>query len=91
VKIARLMNVGVIDVLPWRRLAAAAVHAAIPVAPAWWVMRFPSVPLPAALTLSAAAYGATFAAMWYLRVSWERSTDRATVARGLSACPSEEA
>ena len=91
VRIARLMNVGVADVLPWRRLAVAAVHAAVPVVPAWWVMRFPSVPLLAALALSAAAYGTTFAALWYLRVSWERSADRATVARGLSACPSEEA
>jgi hypothetical protein len=44
VRIARLMNVGVADVLPWRRLAAAAVHAGIAVVPAWWVMRVPSLP-----------------------------------------------
>jgi hypothetical protein len=91
VRIARLMNVGVADVLPWRRLAAAAVHAGIAVVPAWWVMRFPSLPLLAALTLSAAAYGTSFAAIWYLRGAWKRPADRSTVAPGLSACPSEEA
>jgi O-antigen/teichoic acid export membrane protein len=90
VRIARLMDVGVADVLPWRQLGGAAVHAAIPVVPAWWVMQFPSVPLPAALMLSAAAYGTTFAAIWYLRLSWEQSADHATVAGGLSARPSEE-
>jgi hypothetical protein len=84
------MDVGVADVLPWRRLGGAAIHAAIPVVPAWWVMQFPSVPLPAALMLSAAAYGTTFAAVWYLRLSWEQSADQATVAGGLSARPSEE-
>jgi O-antigen/teichoic acid export membrane protein len=91
VRIARLMNVSVADVLPWRRLAAAAVHAGIAVVPAWWVMRLPSLPLLAALTLSAAAYGTTFAAIWYLRGPWKRPADRSTVAPGLSACPSEEA
>jgi hypothetical protein len=33
-RIARLLHVGVADVLPWRRLAAAAVHAGIAVVPA---------------------------------------------------------
>ena len=91
VRIARLLNVGVADVLPWRRLGAAAVHAGIAVVPAWWVMRVPSLPPLAALTLSAAAYGTSFAAIWYLRGPWQRPADRPTVTPGLSACPSEEA
>jgi O-antigen/teichoic acid export membrane protein len=91
VRIARLMNVGVADVLPWRRLGAAVVHAGIAVVPAWWVMRVPSLPPLAALTLSAAAYGMSFAAIWYLRGPWQRPADRPTVTPGLSACQSEEA
>jgi hypothetical protein len=44
-----------------------------------------------ALTLSAAAYGTAFAAIWYLREPWQRPADRSTVTPGLAACPSEEA
>jgi O-antigen/teichoic acid export membrane protein len=90
VTIARLMHVGLADVLPWRRLGAAAVHAAVPVVPAWWATRA-SVSLLTALTFSAAVYGTTFAALWQLRLAWERAADRANVARGPSACAGEEA
>jgi O-antigen/teichoic acid export membrane protein len=89
-KIARLMRVGIGEVLPWKRLAATAGHAALSAAPAWWVLRISSAPLLFALAMSAAMYGAGFAAIWAVGAWWRQSAGRAAVAGRLSVCPTEE-
>jgi O-antigen/teichoic acid export membrane protein len=70
VKIARLMHVGLADVLPWRRLALAAVHAGVSAVPALWFGRMPSFSVRETLVVSALLYGATFAGIWYVRLAW---------------------
>jgi O-antigen/teichoic acid export membrane protein len=89
-KIARLMHVGIGDVLPWKRLAVAAGHAAVAAVPAWGVLRISAAPIPATLAMSAAAYGTFFAAIWLVRMSRPRPAGRTAVPRGLSICPTEE-
>jgi len=79
-KIARLMNVGVRDVLPWKRLAATAGQAAAAVVPAWWALRIPSVSLSVALVMSAAAYATAFGAIGLARVWWRQREIKSCVA-----------
>jgi len=66
VQIARVLNVGIADVLPWRRLAVIAVNAALPLAPAWAVMDMTSEPVVVTAGLSVAVYGMAYAAIWYV-------------------------
>ncbi len=66
VRIARLMRVGVADLLPWRRLATLAVHAAVAVVPAWMVMRFATAPFAAA-AIGGTTYAIAFALIWFAR------------------------
>jgi len=65
-QIAGVMNVGFSEVLPWRRLAVAAVNAGVPLAPAWAVMDVSSGPVVWTAALTVAIYGAAYAALWYL-------------------------
>jgi hypothetical protein len=65
VQIARVMNVGMSEVLPWRRLALIAVNAGVPLAPAWAVMDITSEPILVTAALSVAVYGMAYAAIWY--------------------------
>jgi O-antigen/teichoic acid export membrane protein len=65
-QIANVMNVGVSDVLPWRRLAITAVNAGVPLAPAWLVMDIVSAPIVVNAALSVAVYGAFYGALWYV-------------------------
>jgi O-antigen/teichoic acid export membrane protein len=66
VQIARVMNVGMSEVLPWRRLALTAVNAGVPLAPAWALMDMTSEPIVVTAALSVAVYGAAYAALWYI-------------------------
>jgi len=90
VKIASVMNVGIGEVLPWKRLAATAGHAALAAVPAWWVQRTLTAPLLLTLVVSAAAYGTALAVIWLIRVSWRQPVGRAAVTRLPSGCPTEE-
>jgi hypothetical protein len=65
-QIARVMNVGLSDVLPWKRLALTTVNAGIPLAPAWAVMDIVSGPVVLSALLSVAVYGAFYAGLWYV-------------------------
>ena len=66
VQIARVMNVGLSDVLPWKRLALTTVNAGLPLAPAWAVMDIVSGPIVLSAALSVAVYGAFYAGLWYV-------------------------
>jgi O-antigen/teichoic acid export membrane protein len=66
VQIARVMHVGLSEVLPWRRLAVTAVNAAIPLVPAWAVMEMVNGPIVLNALSSVAVYGAFYAGLWYL-------------------------
>jgi O-antigen/teichoic acid export membrane protein len=65
-QIARVMQVGLSEVLPWRRLALIAVNAGVPLAPAWAVMDITSEPIVMTAALSVAVYGLAYAAIWYV-------------------------
>jgi O-antigen/teichoic acid export membrane protein len=86
VRIARLMNVGLREVLPWRRLAVIATQAAVAVVPAWAITRVVIVPPLATLLLTGATYAATFLAIWYLRLHWNQTSELA-IARPESLIP----
>jgi len=64
-QIAKVMNVGVSEVLPWKRLAITAVNAGVPLVPAWTVMDVVSAPIVLNAVLSVAVYGAFYGALWY--------------------------
>jgi O-antigen/teichoic acid export membrane protein len=59
-RIARLMNVGIADVLPWRRLALSAAFALAAAFPAVWIARALALPAFLELVCAAATYGATY-------------------------------
>jgi O-antigen/teichoic acid export membrane protein len=65
-QIAKVMNVGVSEVLPWKRLAITAVNAGIPLLPAWTVMDVVSAPIVLNAVLSVAVYVAFYGALWYV-------------------------
>jgi O-antigen/teichoic acid export membrane protein len=69
IQIARLLRVGLGDVLPWRRLATVGIHAGIAAVPAFWVNRAATWPAPATVVATGAVYALTFGAIWWL-ASW---------------------
>src|ERR1044071_3484774 len=71
VRIARLLQVGFADVLPWKRLAALAAPAA---RPAWILPRVWTAPPRAIIAMSGAVYTLTFALIWFLRTRPEPLT-----------------
>src|SRR5262245_30503184 len=77
VQIARLMDVGFADVLPWKRLATLAAHATAAAVPAWLLMRLVNAPI-ASLAIAGATYAAAFALIWLLRVAPRLSVVRVT-------------
>jgi O-antigen/teichoic acid export membrane protein len=83
-RIARLLNVGVRDVLPWRRLGALAIQAGVAAVPAFWVNRAASWPAPATVVVTGIVYASTFTAFWWLSTS----SDRAGVVTSTSRVPS---
>jgi O-antigen/teichoic acid export membrane protein len=68
VRIARLMQVGFAEVLPWRRLAVLAIHATAAAIPAWMLMRIATAPLIAA-AIGGTTYVAAFGLIWLIRVA----------------------
>jgi O-antigen/teichoic acid export membrane protein len=72
-RIARLLNVGVRDVLPWRRLGELAIQASLAAAPAFWVTRAAPWPAPATVVVTGIVYVSTFLALWRLSTSWDRA------------------
>jgi O-antigen/teichoic acid export membrane protein len=72
VRIAKLLDVGFAEVLPWKRLAGISVQAVAAAVPAWIVTRTAVMPPLVTLMLSAAVYAAAFAAIWFVRLSWNR-------------------
>ena len=66
VQIARVMRVGLSEVLPWRRLAVTALNAGLPLAPASVVMEMVNGPIVLNAALSVAVYGAFYAGLWYV-------------------------
>jgi len=70
-RIARLLKVGLGDVLPWGRLAGTAIQAGIAAAPAFWVNQAVSSPAPAAVA-TGTVYALTFAVIWWLSSWWDR-------------------
>jgi O-antigen/teichoic acid export membrane protein len=66
-RIARLLKVGLADVLPWSRLWSVAVHAGLAAIPAFGVGRATSTwPALAGVAATAAVYAFTFATLWWL-------------------------
>jgi O-antigen/teichoic acid export membrane protein len=66
IRIARLLKVGIGDVLPWRRLAGMAIQSAIAAVPAMWVHRAATWPAPITIVATGAAYALTFSAIWWV-------------------------
>jgi O-antigen/teichoic acid export membrane protein len=75
VRIAKLMNVSVREVLPWKRLAMIAAHSSVAAVPSWALGRVIQLPPLATLIVMGATYTAAFFAIWYLRAISERSVD----------------
>jgi O-antigen/teichoic acid export membrane protein len=72
VRIAKLLEVGFADVLPWNRLAGISVQSVAAAVPAWLVTRMTAMPPLVMLALSGATYAATFGAIWWARFTWNR-------------------
>jgi O-antigen/teichoic acid export membrane protein len=59
-RIARLLNVRLVELLPWRQLTTTAAFAAVAALPAVWVHRVMANTGPVALVIVAGVYGITF-------------------------------
>jgi O-antigen/teichoic acid export membrane protein len=81
-RIARLMEVGMADVLPWKRLLALGAHAAGAAAPAWALSRLVVVHPLVTLMTSGVVYVVAFAAIWYARIAWDRRGTLAPICAG---------
>jgi O-antigen/teichoic acid export membrane protein len=71
-RIARLLNVGIGDVLPWGRLASVAIQASVAAIPAFWVNRAVTWPPLANVIVTGAVYAVTFTTIWWLSSLWDR-------------------
>jgi hypothetical protein len=71
-RIARLLRVGLSDVLPWSRLASVAIQASVAAVPAFWVNRAVTSPPLANVIATGAVYTLTFATIWWLSSWWDR-------------------
>jgi hypothetical protein len=71
-RIARLLNVGFGDVLPWGRLAGLAIQASVAAIPAFWVNRAVTWPPLANVIVTGAVYTGTFLTIWWLSSWWDR-------------------
>jgi O-antigen/teichoic acid export membrane protein len=68
--IARIMKVGIGEVLPWKKLAAITAWACLSAGPALWVSRAAWPPL-AMVANTAAVYAATLALIWLVATRWQ--------------------
>jgi O-antigen/teichoic acid export membrane protein len=71
-RIARLLNVGLGEVLPWGRLAGLASQAGVAAIPAFWVNRSVTWPPLANVVVTGTVYTVTFATIWWLSSSGGR-------------------
>jgi len=78
VKIARILKVGPIEMLPWRRLSAIAIEAAIAAMPAHLASRAFTGRAPAAVIVTGTVYALTYGVLWLLSTSWEGTSMPAT-------------
>jgi O-antigen/teichoic acid export membrane protein len=85
-RIARLLQVGIGDVLPWGRLAVVAIHTSVAAVPAFWVNRSIAASAPAAVVVTSTVYALTFASLWWASSWWDRTGMLAAFPR-LSASP----
>jgi O-antigen/teichoic acid export membrane protein len=82
VQIGRVLDVGLKDVLPWKRLTATAVNAGIPLIPAWIVMDTVHGPTVVTAAASVAVFGVAYVAVWYvLHVHLKASAPRPAAPR----------
>jgi hypothetical protein len=70
VRIAKLLDVGLAEVLPWKRLGTISAHAIAAAVPSWLVMRAFALPPLVLLMVGGAAYATTFAAILGVRFVW---------------------
>jgi peptidoglycan biosynthesis protein MviN/MurJ (putative lipid II flippase) len=63
VRIARLMHVRLVDVLPWHRLAVIAVGAVAAASPAYWILRHVAMAPIVGMFAATGLYGATYVAL----------------------------
>jgi O-antigen/teichoic acid export membrane protein len=66
IKIARVMNVGLAEVQPWRRLAGIALQSAVAAVPAFWVSQIAPWPPFVVVAATAAVYAAAYGGLWYM-------------------------
>jgi O-antigen/teichoic acid export membrane protein len=85
IRIARLMEVGIVDVLPWERLASTAACALAAGVPAYWVMASTGLPRLLTLAAAAAAYGLTYLVLSDVSSRWTRATAPVSFHRRLAA------
>jgi O-antigen/teichoic acid export membrane protein len=74
-RIARLLNVGLGDVLPWGRLAGVAIQASVAAIPAFWVTRTVTWPPLANVIATGTVYTLTFAVLLWFS-SWRDRSAR---------------
>ena len=72
-RIARLMNVGVVELLPWKRLTITGLVAMTAALPALWVQAALSAPRLLELSIVAAIYGAAFVLLFFRQGALTRS------------------
>jgi hypothetical protein len=72
IRIARLLKVGMSDVLPWRRLAGVAIQSAIAAMPALWMNRAAAWPASVAIVATGTVYAMTFGAIRWIASPPER-------------------
>ena len=82
-RIARLLNVRLVELLPWRQLTTTAAFAAVAALPAVWVHRVMPNIGPVSLVIVAAVYGITFMvlSLWNGSLSWFSMTPETQLAK----------
>jgi O-antigen/teichoic acid export membrane protein len=71
-RIAYLLKVPILKILPWTHLAGIAVCAVVAAGPAYWLSRHSTLPRPVVLVASGALYWAVYAVIAYAAFRWER-------------------
>jgi hypothetical protein len=73
VKIARVLKVDLLEILPWGRLAAIAIRAVIAAMPAFWVNRALAWPALHTVVTIGTVYVLTYGLTWLISSWWERA------------------
>jgi O-antigen/teichoic acid export membrane protein len=75
-RIAYLLKVPLLKILPWRHLSGIAVCAMAAAVPAYWLSRTSTLPRPVVLVAAGALYWAVYAVIAYAAFRWERRQPR---------------